>query len=104
MTDTPKIVEKLEYKEEVITKMPTTPFGEENQDVLSVVLCADTAGSLEAITSSIPEKVKFVVQKTGDIEVSDILFAKSTGAIVLGFNVKVKAGNYQIGQNRKSFG
>ena len=36
------------------------------------------------------KKVKFIVQKTGDIEVSDILFAKSTGAIVLGFNVKIK--------------
>ena len=37
-----------------------------------------------------PEKVKFVVQKTGDIEVSDILFAKSTGSIILGFNVRLK--------------
>ena len=67
-----------------------SPFGEEDQNMLSVVLCADTQGSLEAITNSLPEKVRFIIKKTGDIEVSDVLFAKSTGAIVLGFNVKVK--------------
>ncbi len=88
VTTTPKKIE-LEYSQE-ISNLPTSPFTEENQDMLSVVLCADSQGSLEAITNSMPEKVKFVVKKTGDIEVSDILFAKSTGSIVLGFNVKVK--------------
>ncbi len=92
ISNTPKVVQDLEYKEE---KKPedievASPFTEEDQNMLSVVLCADTQGSLEAITNSMPEKVKFVVQKTGDIEVSDILFAKSTGSIVLGFNVKLK--------------
>jgi len=92
VTDTPKLVETFIYNEEnpQESQNPTTPFGEEDQNVLSVVLCADSQGSLEAITNSMPEKVKFVVQKTGDIEVSDILFAKSIGAIVLGFNVRVK--------------
>lgn len=89
ITNTAAVVAPLEYKEEVSAN-PTSPFSEEDQDVLSVVLVADSEGSLEAISNSIPEKVKFLVKKTGEIEVSDILFAKSTGAIVLGFNVKVK--------------
>ncbi|MBI3984407.1 MAG: GTP-binding protein [Candidatus Levybacteria bacterium] len=88
VTTTPKEV-KLEYSQE-ISNLPTSPFTEENQNMLSVVLCADSQGSLEAIANSMPEKVKFVIKKTGDIEVSDILFAKSTGSIVLGFNVKLK--------------
>ncbi len=83
--------EELSYKEEVpISQNPSSPFTEEDQNLLSVVLCADTQGSLEAIINSIPEKVKFVMQKTGEIEVSDVLFAKSIGAIILGFNVKLK--------------
>ena len=94
VTNTPKEVVPLVYKEEPKVGEEVevlSPFANgEDQNVLSVVLAADTLGSIEAITNSIPEKVRFVVQKTGEIEVSDILFAKSTGAIVLGFNVKVK--------------
>ncbi len=94
VTNAKKEVETLEYKEEnpesAIPEESASPFGEEDQNMLSVVLCADTQGSLEAITNSLPEKVRFIVKKTGEIEVSDVLFAKSTGAIVLGFNVKAK--------------
>lgn len=91
VTHTPKIIEPLLYKEDNdLSQEVLSPFGEEDQNMLSVVLCADSQGSLEAIINSMPEKVKFVVQKTGDIEVSDVLFAKSIGAIVLGFNVKLK--------------
>jgi len=93
VTNAKKEVEILEYKKEPESTEPeesVSPFGEEDQNMISVVLCADTQGSLEAITNSLPEKVRFIVKKTGEIEVSDVLFAKSTGAIVLGFNVKVK--------------
>ena len=92
VSNTPKLIETFAYKQEGQgeDKEVISPFGEENQNMLSVVLCADTQGSLEAIINSIPEKVNFVMQKTGDIEASDVLFAKSTGSIVLGFNVKIK--------------
>ena len=91
VSTTPKETEKLEYREESEKKeQPLSPFEKQEENMLSVVLCADTQGSLQAITNSLPEKVKFVVQKTGDIEVSDVLFAKSTGSIVLGFNVRLK--------------
>ena len=53
-------------------------------------MSADTHGSLEAIVSQMPQGIKIVSQKTGDIETSDILFAKSVGAVVLGFNIKIK--------------
>jgi translation initiation factor IF-2 len=65
------------------------PFDEEKH-YLRVVLCADSQGSLEAITNSFPKEVKFILQKTGEIDTSDILFAKSSEAIVLGFNVRLR--------------
>ncbi|MGA2911064.1 MAG: translation initiation factor IF-2 [Candidatus Levyibacteriota bacterium] len=92
VTDTPKIAEAFAYKEEIsVNKLPESPFAVENQNVLSIVLCADSAGSLEAIINAVPKgNLQFVIQKTGDVDVSDILFAKSTGSIVLSFNVKIK--------------
>jgi translation initiation factor IF-2 len=93
VSNTPKIVETLAYKEEgpQEIKEVISPFDVEEKKLLSIVLCADTQGSIEAIIHSIAEtNVKFVVQKTGDIEVSDVLFAKSTGSIILGFNARLK--------------
>jgi translation initiation factor IF-2 len=92
VTDTPKVMEAFAYKEEVpVNKLPDSPFEVEDQNVLSIVLCADSAGSLEAIINAVPKgNLQFVIQKTGDIDVSDVLFAKSTGSIVLGFNIKIK--------------
>jgi translation initiation factor IF-2 len=57
---------------------------------ISVVLIADTKGSLEAITHALPEGIKLVSQKTGEVNEADILLAKSTGGIVLSFNTKLK--------------
>lgn len=64
---------------------PTAPEGS-----LSVVLCVDSFGSLEAILAALPKDIIVISSKTGDITESDIMLAKSTGAIVLGFNVKVR--------------
>lgn len=57
---------------------------------ISLILVADTKGSLEAIIQAIPDDVKLILQKTGDVTEADVLLAKSTGGIVLGFNTKLK--------------
>jgi len=57
---------------------------------LSLILCADTQGSLEAIIASLPSEVYLAGYKTGEISEADVLLAKSIGAIVLTFNVKIK--------------
>ena len=57
---------------------------------LSLVLCADTLGSLEAIVNALPKDISIVLQRTGEVSPADILFAKSVGAIVIGFNIKVR--------------
>lgn len=63
---------------------------EEKKITLHLVVCADTLGSLEAIISSLSKDVSIVLQKTGEVTPADILFAKSVGAIVVGFNIKVR--------------
>lgn len=57
---------------------------------ISLVLIADSQGSIEAIINALPEGIKLVQQKTGEITEADIILAKATGSIVIGFNTKVK--------------
>lgn len=78
-------VEEIEEVKEAAPYQPNAPVSQ-----LSVILCADTLGSIEAITASLPKDVYIILEKTGDISEADILLAKSTKAIVLGFNVKTR--------------
>ncbi len=64
---------------------------EDERGKVSLVVCADTEGSLEAITYALPEDVKIMAKKTGEVSEADILLAKSTGAIVVSFNSKIRA-------------
>jgi len=70
--------------------MPKGFLNEKEVPTLSIVLCADNEGSLEAIVRSLPKEINIALQKTGDIAPSDILLAKSINAIVLGFNLRIK--------------
>ncbi len=70
--------------------MPEDFLNEKEVPTLSIVLCADNQGSLEAIVRSLPKEINIALQKTGDITTTDILLAKSINAIVLGFNTKTK--------------
>lgn len=54
------------------------------------VLKADTQGSLEALTGLLKEEVDIVEASVGDVVDNDAKFAKSTGAIIVGFKVKTK--------------
>ncbi len=56
---------------------------------LKILLKADTTGSLEAIIGSLPKEVTIVRKDLGDITEADILDAKSSKALVVGFNVKI---------------
>ncbi|MCL5018921.1 MAG: GTP-binding protein [Patescibacteria group bacterium] len=58
--------------------------------VIKVILRADTLGSLEAITGLLPDLVFVIDQKTGEITEGDIGSAKSSGAIIIGFNTKIR--------------
>lgn len=65
---------------------------------LSVIVKADTQGSLEAIVHSLndikSEKVtlRFIHSGTGNITTNDILLASASNAVILGFHVAKEAG------------
>lgn len=101
---------------ETVTKTPTTPSQtaptalvsnrreattDERGQQLQLILRADTAGSLEAISLSIPANVTVLSAQTGDISEADVLHAKSTQAIILGFNVKISASAEKLAESEK---
>lgn len=79
---------------------PTTPviqslsmpenFFLDSKPTLSIIICADTNGSLEVIANSLPKDIHIAMQKTGEVTPADILLAKSINGIILGFNIKIK--------------
>ncbi len=62
----------------------------EQKKKLAIIIKADTFGSLEAILEALGADVDIVTAGVGDIADQDILLAKSTGAFIIGFNVKLK--------------
>ena len=70
---------------------PAFPKLSLKENIVSIVLCADTLGSLEAIINALPKEVNVSLQKTGEVSPADVLLAKSIGAIVIGFNTKVRS-------------
>lgn len=88
--DEPVIKPSFSPKANEQTFMPLDFLDKKEEPVLSIILCADNLGSLEAIVNSLPKEVSIAIQKTGDISPADILHAKSINAIVIGFNVKIK--------------
>lgn len=68
---------------------------------ISLILVADTQGSLEALSYSLPEGVHVLASKTGDVSEADVLMAKSTGSIILTFNLKLRPDIIKLAQNEK---
>lgn len=63
----------------------------EEQKKLSLIIKADSQGSLEAIVQSLQknDNIEIILSVVGDIHRSDIFLAKTTKAIVIGFSVVV---------------
>lgn len=80
----PESIVAIPLKKELIYRK------EEKARGISIVLVADTQGSLEAIVNSLPEDIALVEKKTGDVSEADVLLAKSTESILLSFNTRVK--------------
>jgi translation initiation factor IF-2 len=64
------------------------PVAEQEGRKLSIILKVDTAGSMEAIIAALPKQIELVTAAIGDISEADVLTAKPTKAIIVGFNVK----------------
>lgn len=95
-----------EEKQAVLTSI-VDRLRKDESTILKVVIRADVAGSLEAIEDALnkfneeQEHVKIVSSNTGNLTESDIKMAASTGAIVLGFNVKVQPQITKLAETEK---
>ncbi|RJQ35911.1 GTP-binding protein [Candidatus Microgenomates bacterium] len=68
----------------------TSRLPAEETTTLSIIICTDTLGSLEAIIGMLPKGINIIAQKTGEIGAAEVMLAKSSKAIILGFNIKAK--------------
>jgi len=72
-------------------------FSSEETQNFNIILKADTQGSLEAIKSIIErmniENIRFNIlhAAVGNVVDSDVLLAKASNAVILGFNIKIEA-------------
>lgn len=80
-----EISSKEEKKEEKESQNKKLKVGKEQ---LGVILKAQTAGALEAISAILPADAIVLSSSVGDITESDVFFAKTSGAIVVSFEAK----------------
>jgi translation initiation factor IF-2 len=73
----------------------------ETQKKLKMILKTDVAGTLEAVRESLGDAIEFVSTGSGEISESDILLAKSTGSVVIGFNLKPSGKVIRLAQAEK---
>jgi translation initiation factor IF-2 len=90
-----------QIKEKIVTPPPSTipkPLDMdavlnpvEKKKKLSLVIKTDSYGSLEAIDNSLinNDNLEIILKAVGDIHKSDIFLAKTTGSVVVGFNIKI---------------
>ncbi len=88
------VVKKGDNTVHIMENRDVTPLVEtlmhHDENALSIVLVTDTLGSLEAILNALPREIVVALPKTGEVTVSDVLFAKSTKSIIVGFNADIK--------------
>jgi len=69
------------------------------EETFPVVLRADTDGSLRAAMGSLPDKVHLVSADVGEVGERDVLLAKSMGAHLLAFNLKIPVKITKLGMS-----
>lgn len=76
---------------EADTPLPSGVPEKGEKGVLNITIKANTQGSLEALKVVLPAGATILSEAVGDISESDVLFAKTTGSIIIGFGVRVLA-------------
>ncbi|MCR4409102.1 MAG: translation initiation factor IF-2 [Candidatus Saccharicenans sp.] len=74
---------------------------------LPVIIKADVHGSVEVLRGLLPTlstdkvKINILQASTGNVTEADVLLASASGAIIIGYNVKVPAKIQELAQNEK---
>lgn len=68
---------------------------------LPLILKAESAGSLEAIVSSLPAGVGIIAQGVGEVNESDVLSARTNNALIVVFESKVPSSVAKLAESEK---
>ena len=88
-------------KERKTQALAATAHRELTEEKIKLIIKSDTAGTLEAITSSLKNNLEIISGAVGTISESDILLAKTTGAIVVGFHLSPSSNIVKLAQSEK---
>lgn len=94
----PQMAISQEVKPIALTIVPKRELAEEK---IKIIIKADTAGTLEAISSGLGSNLEVIGSGVGTISESDILLAKTTGSIVVGFHQALPANVAKLAQSEK---
>lgn len=89
-----------EVSNKTITKMTPAPQGIEEEKIVFIIK-ADTTGTLEAVTQSLPQNITIINSGVGNITESDILLAKTTKALIIGFHLKTPDNILKFAESEK---
>ncbi len=95
-TITPKELGKLSGHSVSLKQGEEVPDVEEGQ--MPVVLKAATAGALEALSASLPKDIVVMRSSVGEVTETDVFFAKSAKAEIVGFESKVPSRVMQLSE------
>ncbi len=84
----------------------TNEKGRAQEECVSVIIKADEAGSLEAVRGIVErtksdKPISIASVGVGDVYETDIKLAKSTGAVILGFKIKIDKAAANVARNEK---
>jgi len=71
------------------------------EEKIKLLLKADTTGTLEAITTGLKHNLEIILSQVGAISESDILLARTTKALVIGFGLKIPENVLKLAQTEK---
>ena len=71
------------------------------EEKIKLIIKADTAGSLEAIMSGLKNDIQIISATVGNISESDILLAKTTKSIVIGFHLNISENIFKLARSEK---
>jgi len=86
-----------------VFNLQTVLATEKKEKKLRLVIKADSFGSLEAIISALLNKdnIEIILGSVGDVHKSDVFLAKTSKAIIIGFNTRIEAEIIQLAKQEK---
>lgn len=95
--------EKPAAQPQPILDLNTLLASGQKEKKLALIIKAESQGSLEAINFSLTksDKIKIILEAVGAVHKSDVFLAKTTGSIVIGFNVKPDSETADLAKQEK---